>query len=78
MGDSGSASATGKQGCSVSLGIQSQGKGAKGSWITLAEWEKDADSQWQRIDVQTVRVDGEKIKPDTWYQLVAGEFKEVT
>ena len=29
------------------------------------------------INMQTARVDGKKIKPDTWYQLKGGDFVEV-
>ena len=49
----------------------------KGSWITLSEWkyfeEKD---QYIPVCVKTEFVDGERIKEDTWYKLVNGEFKE--
>ena len=49
-----------------------------GSWITLAEWEysKEKGRSVPRC-VKTEYVDGEKIKPDTWYQLKNGEFVEV-
>ena len=49
-----------------------------GSWITLAEWEyfEEKGRSVPRC-VKTEYVDGEKIKPDTWYQLKNGEFVEV-
>ena len=49
-----------------------------GSWITLAEWEysKEKGRSVPRC-VKTEYVDGENIKPDTWYQLKNGEFVEV-
>ena len=53
-------------------------KAKQGSWITLAEWkyseEKERDVP---VCVKTEFVDGERIKADTWYKLVNGEFKEV-
>ena len=53
-------------------------KAKHGSWITLAEWkystEKGRDVP---VCVKTEFVDGERIKADTWYKLVSGEFKEV-
>ena len=53
-------------------------KAKVGSWITLAEWEysKEKGRSVPRC-VKTEYVDGEKIKPDTWYQLKNGEFVEV-
>ena len=49
-----------------------------GSWVTLSEW---VYSQEKRRNVpkcvKTEYVDGERIKADTWYKLVDGEFKEV-
>ena len=49
-----------------------------GSWITLAEWEY-SEEKCRSVPrcVKTEYVDGEKIKPDTWYQLKNGEFVEV-
>lgn len=50
----------------------------KGSWITLAEWkysyEKD---RYVPKCVKTEYVDGERIKEDTMYKLINGEFTEV-
>jgi len=74
-GDRGAASATGEEGCAVALGIEGKVKGIKGTWLTAAEWEKKGG--WHRIDVKTVKVDGEKIKADTFYVLKKGEFTEV-
>lgn len=48
-----------------------------GSWITLAEWiySKDKD-RMVPVCVKTEYVDGERIKEDTWYRIVNGEFVE--
>ena len=53
-------------------------KAKRGSWITLAEWKycKVKDRYVPKC-VKTEYVDGERIKADTWYKLVDGEFKEV-
>ena len=53
-------------------------KGKVGSWITLSEWaysEKESGSI--PICVKTERIDGKKIKADTFYRLKNGVFVEV-
>jgi len=74
-GDYSSASNSGKEGCAVSLGIEAKAQGALGCFLTLAEW-KEVDGRWHRITVVSKKVDGKKIKPDTWYQLENGKFVE--
>lgn len=59
-------------------GLESRAKAKKGSWITLAEWEYNNNKKrWIPVCVRTEQVDGERIKEDTFYQLINGEFKEV-
>ena len=59
-------------------GFNSRAKAKKGSWITLAEWKRDEiKGRYVPICVKTEQVDGERIKEDTFYQLIDGEFKEV-
>ena len=59
-------------------GIRSIARAKKGSWITLAEWEYDGfKAHYIPKCVKTEKVDGERIKEDTWYKLVDGEFKEM-
>ena len=49
----------------------------QGSWITLAEWVYDPNKERSVPKcVKTEFVDGERIKADTWYKLVDGEFTE--
>ena len=43
----------------------------------LAEWAKDENYNWHRKDVQCFKVDGETVKPDTWYTLKDGRPVEV-
>ena len=73
-GDYSAATNTGEEGCAVSLGIEGKAKGAVGCWLTIAEWKQDKEYNWHRIDVQTRKVDGEKIKADMFYVLKNGKF----
>ena len=50
-------------------------KAKKGSWITLAEWDYSGKKPIP-VCVKTERVDGEKVKADTFYTLKNGEFVE--
>ena len=53
-------------------------KAKKGSWITLSEWKYSEEKKRNiPVCVKTEYVDGERIKEDTWYRLVDGEFQEV-
>ena len=77
-GDNSVASNTGEKGISSSLGIRSQAKGKKGTWLVLAEWVFDeGECEWNVAQVKTVKIDGKKIKEDTLYELVDGKFTEV-
>ena len=60
----------------MAVGNDSIAKAKIGSWITLAEWNC-INGVWTPICVKTEKVDGERIKADTFYKLVNGEFKEV-
>ena len=75
-GNYGAASATGTESVAAALGIDSKAKGALGCWIVIAEWERDEEFDWHRKDVQCFKVDGENIKPDTWYKLKNGKIVE--
>ena len=67
---------TGNHSVVMAAGNNSIAKAKIGSWITLAEWNY-VDDVWTPICVKTEQVDGERIKADTFYKLVNGEFKEV-
>ena len=60
----------------MAAGYESKAKAKIGSWITLAEWKLNGYVLIP-ICVRTEKVDGERIKADTFYKLVDGEFKEV-
>lgn len=77
-GDSAQINSTGEDAVIMCAGRRSKAKGKKGSWITLAEWVKDEEKgRYVPVCVKTERVDGEKIKEDTYYTLKNGEFVEV-
>ena len=77
-GDSAQINSTGEDAVIMCAGRKSKAKGKKGSWITLAEWVKDEEKgRYVPICVKTERVDGEKIKEDTYYTLNNGEFSGV-
>ena len=57
-------------------GNKSIAKAKIGSWITLTEW-KMIDGVYTPINVKTEKVDGKRIKEDTFYKLFNGEFVEV-
>ena len=77
-GNSAQINSTGEDAVIMCAGRRSKAKGKKGSWITLAEWVKDEEKgRYVPICVKTERVDGEKIKEDTYYTLKNGEFVEV-
>ena len=69
---------TGEDSVICCAGNNSIAKAKKGSWITLAEWKKDEKKKrWVPKCVKAEYVDGERIKGDTWYKLINGEFTEV-
>ena len=75
-GDSAKIESTGNHSVVMAAGNDSIAKAKIGSWITLAEWDC-INGVWIPICVKTEQVDGERIKADTFYKLVNGEFKEV-
>lgn len=75
-GDYAQIESTGNHSVVMAAGNDSIAKAKIGSWITLAEWDC-INGVWTPICVKTEKVDGERIKADTFYKLVNGEFKEV-
>ena len=71
-GDQSAAIVSGKGSVAMAIGYKSKAKGSLGCWIVLAE----QNDNYEIIDVQSIKVDGEKIKADTFYTLVNGEFIE--
>ena len=71
-GCKGAASADNPTAIAVAWGLKGRAKGVLGAHIVCAEWEDD-----KLIGAKMARVDGDKIKADTYYILKNGEFAEV-
>ena len=77
-GNSAKIDSSGEDSVIMCAGFNSRAKAKKGSWITLAEWKRDEiKGRYVPVCVKTEQVDGDRIKEDTFYQLVDGKFKEV-
>ena len=82
-GDYAKITSKGKDSVVMAAGYNSIAKAKIGSWVTLAEWVKTDSTDekgnyiWKPKCVKTEYVDGKRIKEDTFYKLVDGEFKEV-
>jgi len=72
-GGGGVAMVEGKESIALAMGYKGKAKGNLGCWLVLAEWDVNSHII---TDVRCVKVDGKKIKPDTFYILENGEFKE--
>jgi hypothetical protein len=72
-GDSSPSETKGKNSISCAIGRNSYAKSIIGNWIVLSE----IDDNYNVICVKTVKVDGKKIKADTWYKLQKGKFIQV-
>ena len=70
-GKSAHSAVAGKQCIAAALGGEGQAKGIIGSWLVLAEWR---DGKIKAMGI--ARVDGKKIKADTFYTLKGGKFVE--
>ena len=59
-------------------GHGSMAKGKLGSWITLSEWQYSEEEKAHiPVCVKTAKIDGKRLKEDTYYKLENGRFKEV-
>ena len=67
------AAVSGKESVAMAIGYDSKAKGALGCWIVLGEQKQDDEYNWHLVDVQCFKVDGEKIKADTFYKLKDGQ-----
>ena len=76
-GDQSAAVVEGKESVAIATGVESRAKGSLGCYIVLAEWYQDEAHDWHIKHVESAKVDGEKIKADTFYILRDGKFKEV-
>ena len=69
-GDSSPSETKGKNSIASAIGKNSKAKSTLGNWIVLSE----IDDNYNVLCVKTAKVDGKKIKADTWYKLEGGKF----
>lgn len=62
----------GKESVAIAIGMKSKASGELGCWLVLTERDRD----YNIINMKCVKVDGRKIKPDTYYELKNGEVVE--
>ena len=75
-GDRSAAAVEGKESFAITMGVGSKVKGAKGCFIACAEW-KEIDGEYHPVAFISGKVDGQKLKADTWYTVKNGKFVEV-
>lgn len=66
---------SGKDSVVMSAGINGKVKAAIGSWISIAEWQIRG-GKFAPVGIVAAKVDGEKIKADTWYMVKNGQLAE--
>jgi len=71
-GNSSHAATSGAESIACAIGYNSKTKAAKGSWIVCAEYDNG-----KVVCVKTVKVDGKRIKADTWYRVVNKKWQIV-
>ena len=77
-GDYSASTVSGEDSVAIAFGIDSKAKGAKGCYIALAEWKwDDKKDKYILLHFKSKKVDGKKIKADTFYKLIDGKFVEV-
>ena len=76
MGDHSAAKVTGKDSIAIACGYASKAKGALGCAIVVAERGDWNGESYPLLNICAAIVDGEKIKPDTWYTAKNGELVE--
>ena len=85
----GASSAEDKDAVAVAWGYKSKAKGVLGAFLVFADWEytgseddteydRNNQSAWVLNGAKMVQVDGENIKPNTWYTIENGEIAEVS
>ena len=74
-GDQSAATVAGENSIAIAWGIKSKAKASLGSYIVLVEWEETEEGYVIKC-AKMEKVDGEKIKADTFYMLKNGEIVE--
>lgn len=77
VGIESTAFADGKHAVACAIGEGTKAKGTLGTWLVIVERGEWNGECYPIITVKTGKVDGDAIKPDTWYTLKNGEFVEV-
>lgn len=72
-GERSSASVDGNNSIAIATGEGGKAKGIMGSWLVLTEIERQDNGVCIVKEVKAFKIDGEKIKPDTFYILKNGE-----
>jgi hypothetical protein len=67
---------TGKGGVAIAIGYDSKARGAIGSAICVCERGAWDGKDYPLLAIKAAIIDGETLKPDTWYKLVNGQFVE--
>ena len=75
-GNFSSASVKGNESVAIVTGKDCKAKGSLGCWIVLTERDVWDGECYPIKEVKAFKVDGERIKPDTFYKLVNGEAVE--
>lgn len=77
-GDGSQAVANGKNSIIANIGRNGMAKGIKGTWITLAEYKwNDKHTDCIPVYVKSFKVDGKRIKENTFYRLQDKKLLEV-
>ena len=76
-GNCSAATNTGDGGVAIVTGYKSKAKGAIGSAICVCERGDWNGKAYPLLAIKAAIIDGETMKPDTWYTLKDGEFVEV-
>ena len=72
-GDYSAANVEGKESVAIVTGKDSKAKGALGCWLVLTERGEWDGKGYPIKEVKAFKVDGDKVKTNTWYKLVDGE-----
>ena len=68
---------TGNTSIAASIGVDGRVKGVVGSFLVCVEWATDTEPR-EPLCVKGVKVDGRRIKANTWYTVKNGKWKEIT
>ena len=63
----------GKNSIACNIGVDGLAKASLGGWIVLAEFDEENVIK----NIKSAKIDGKKLKADTWYRLFNGKFVEL-